>query len=214
MGDTINIRVPVIEIFATQYGNAFTKNSGVLRPEERALAVDVFQQSINYDVVRVVTAQFAAAPTTLGNNIRILPGYEIDSDTLIHELTHIWQFQTKGNSYVSNSLIHQTACIITGGDRNAAYEYKIVPGQSISKYNVEQQAMIVQDYFSKPLLKNDPDYIRLITEVRNGRPVLTDQDRYLESLYGTQYQNQRYFDPIPPGGNRSNNTATILRVEF
>ncbi|GAC1603056.1 MAG: hypothetical protein NVS3B8_14280 [Chitinophagaceae bacterium] len=214
MADKVNIRIPVIENLAAQYGGAFSGNSRGLNPQERSVAISIFMQSINYDAVRIVTATVAAAPTTLGNHIRILPGYNLDNETLIHELTHIWQFQTKGNSYISNSLIHQTVCIITGGDRNGAYTYTIVPGQSINRYTAEQQAMIVQDYFSSPALRNNPEYIRMMGEVRSARPVLTDMDRYQESLYGVQYQNNHFFDPIPGSNDRRTETVTILRVEF
>lgn len=213
MGD-ITVRIPVIENLAMQYGDAFSRNPRPLTPEERKVAQPIFLESINYDVIRIVTTTVAAAPTTLGNHIRILPGYQIPNATLVHELTHIWQFQTKGNGYVSSSLVSQTCAVIATGDRNNAYEYKVIPGQSINRYNAEQQAMIVEDFFSKPLLQKDKEYIRLIGEVRSARPTLTDKDRYLESIYGNQYQNQRYFDPIPPLGRPAGETAPIVRIEF
>lgn len=214
MGDKVNVRIPVIENLALQYGDMFSHDARPLTTEERKVAEPIFMQSINYDVVRIVTTTLAAAPTTLGNNIRILPGYRIRNATLVHELTHIWQFQTKGTGYVSSSLVSQTCAMIATGDRNGAYDYKIAAGQSITRYNAEQQAMIVENYFSDLSLRTDPEYMRLIAEVRSARPNLTDMDRYQESLYGNQYQNNHYFDPIPGTGDHRDNTVTILRVEF
>jgi len=214
MGDKVNVRIPVIENLALQYGDMFSRNARVLSPEERNIAEPVFMQSVNYDAVRIVTTTLAAAPTTLGNNIRILPGYRISNATLVHELTHIWQFQTKGTGYVSSSLVSQTCAIISGGDRNGAYDYNIAAGQSINRYNAEQQAMIVENYFSNLSLRTDPEYMRLIAEVRSARPNLTDLDRYQESLYGTQFPNAHFFDPVTGANDSRTDTVTILRVEF
>jgi hypothetical protein len=106
--------------------------------------------SILYPAVRIVETSLIAAPTTLGNNIRISPRYSLDDATLIHELTHIWQFQNRGTGYVSDSLSHQLAGILGSGDRNAAYAYAIVPGMAFDRYTAEQQAMIVEDYYRQP----------------------------------------------------------------
>src|SRR5262249_48354137 len=61
--------------------------------------------------------------------------------TLIHELTHVWQ---RVNyffplNYVFASVWHQ-------GQPGDAYAY--TPGQPWSSYNVEQQAMIVEDWWN------------------------------------------------------------------
>jgi hypothetical protein len=213
MGD-INLRIPVLENLATQYGGALSGSNRVLSPSERAVAESIFMQSVLYDAVRIVVAAVAAAPTTLGNFIRIPPGYQLNNETLVHELTHIWQFQTSGNSYISNSVVHQVAGIISGGDRNAAYTYTIVPGQSFYRYTAEQQAMIVENYFKHTALRSDPDYARMITALRSARPVLTDMDRYQESLYGAQYRNPRFFDADPVTGRRPNEIIPLIRIEF
>jgi hypothetical protein len=214
MADKVNIRIPILENLATQYGGAFSSDNRGLTDNEEKDARGVFMQSVNYKAVRIITTTVIAAPTTLGNNIRIPPGYNLSRDTLIHELTHIWQFQTKGNAYISNSVVHQVAGMVTGGSRNAAYNYTIIPGQSFSNYTAEHQAMIVQHYFLYPSLRTDPEYARLIGEVRSARPVLTDMDRYQESLYGAQYQNDRFFDPLPGTGGSKTETVTIIRFEF
>ena len=61
--------------------------------------------------------------------------------TLIHELTHVWQsyHSTFPTSYIFNSLWHQA---VSGSN---AYAY--TPGQPWERYNVEQQAQIVEDWF-------------------------------------------------------------------
>ncbi|MBS1751359.1 MAG: hypothetical protein JST63_15775 [Bacteroidetes bacterium] len=213
MGDRVNIRIPFVEVLGMQYGDVFSSGGRMLVSSEKDILIPIFGASVSYEKVRIVTSSVIAAPTTLGNYIRIPPGYSISNATLVHEMTHIWQYQTRGNSYISDSLVHQTAAIISGGDRNAAYNYTIVPGQAFSKYTAEQQAMIVEDFYSKSSLRNNIDYKRLIEEVKSARPVMTDMDRYMESLYGNGNRSPRYFDPNFNGVNNTG-VAPLFRIEF
>ena len=85
--------------------------------------------------------------------------------TFIHELTHVWQSfnQTVPSAYIFNSLWHQT---ISGG---AAYSYS--PGQAWRNYNVEQQASIVEDWFSKDGMRpTSPRFTYIQNNIRAGRP--------------------------------------------
>lgn len=60
----------------------------------------------------------------------------------MHELTHVYQFQSRGWSYVPKSLWDQ----LTKGD--GAYDYQLVPGKAFRDYGIEQQADIVRDYYN------------------------------------------------------------------
>ena len=55
---------------------------------------------------------------------------------LIHELTHVWQTQTRGDWYLI--LRRHPFC---------RYTYTLKPGQPLTAYGIEQQAMIVQHAF-------------------------------------------------------------------
>lgn len=55
---------------------------------------------------------------------------------LIHELTHVWQTQTRGDWYLI--LRRHPFC---------RYSYTLKPGQPLTAYGIEQQAMIVQHAF-------------------------------------------------------------------
>ena len=59
---------------------------------------------------------------------------------LIHELTHVWQTQTRGDWYL---VLHRHPF--------CRYDYALKPGQPLTSYGIEQQAMIVQHAF---LLRN------------------------------------------------------------
>ena len=59
---------------------------------------------------------------------------------LIHELVHVWQTQTRGEWYL---VLHRHPF--------CRYDYALKPGQPLTGYGIEQQAMIVQHAF---LLRN------------------------------------------------------------
>lgn len=186
----IEVRFPTLEVSALQGQAAFAIHSRPLindissSYDECSDAKAVFGDSIDLAKVRVVTSPVISAPTTLGNTIRIPPSYVMPRSVLIHELTHVWQFQTKGTRYISDSVLHQTAAMLTKGDRDVAYKYKIEPNKSFHDYTAEQQAMIIQEYFVKPWLRNDPDYKRILEEVRAARPLSSDPKFYEDMAIG------------------------------
>ena len=55
---------------------------------------------------------------------------------LIHEMTHVWQTQTKGEWY-----------LVLNRMPWARYDYSLKPGWPLERYGIEQQAMIVQHAF-------------------------------------------------------------------
>ena len=55
---------------------------------------------------------------------------------LIHELTHVWQAQTRGEWY-----------LVLNRHPFCRYEYALKPGKPFAAYGIEQQAMIVQHAF-------------------------------------------------------------------
>ena len=77
MGDHVKVRIPFVEILGMQYGDAFSSGGRVLSTPERDMLMPIFGSSVSYEKVRVVISAVIAAPTTLGNYIRIPPGYSI-----------------------------------------------------------------------------------------------------------------------------------------
>ena len=82
--------------------------------------------------------------------------------TFIHELTHVWQAyqQTFPNGYIFNSLWHQA---ISGSN---AYSYNL--GQNWNSYNVEQQASIVEHWFSSGMSSSNPRFTYIRNNIRTG----------------------------------------------
>lgn len=119
----------------------------LLTAGEIALARSVFGDSIRLDAVQLKTAwwvikHYAVSPN---GNIYFHPADWIEDFSraslgkqswLIHELTHVWQLQ-HGLKVVRGAVI------------NRRYDYVLVTGKSFFKYGIEQQARMVQDYFTR-----------------------------------------------------------------
>lgn len=205
------VRIPSLEVLSVQLGGSLGRAGEPLTERELGIARPVFGSSINFADVRVVVTTIVAAPTTLGNNIRT-PQRDMEPWVLIHELTHVWQYQTQGTRYISMSACAQLRAAIASGDRNAAYDY--TPGErQITDYGAEQQASIVEDWFKKTSLRTDENYMRYISQVRSARPTMTAQERYNEAMFGDTGRGPSRLPP-PPSGLEPSGTAPIFRVEW
>lgn len=211
----VRVRFPTLELFSALHGNALSLGGRPLGRAEREAARFVFHESIDLDKVRIVHAVVANAPTTLGNFIRIPMNGSIDRQTLIHELAHVWQYQTKGTQYISDSICHQVGAAITTGSRNAAYvvtdaDLRV---RSIHDLPAEKQAVIVETFFAESNVRTDPNYKRFIEQVRRARP-LPESLILEEAAFGPGGGRRDIFeDPGRPGANAPG-TVPIIRIEF
>jgi hypothetical protein len=216
----ISVRSPTLEIAALRSQQFMSFGGSPLLPAERSIAASVFGSSLNLDAVRIVYSTVVAAPTTLGNSIRVPPGYTMPHYVLIHELTHIWQYQAMGSGYISDSLWHQTAAtvssLVTTGtaDRSGAYRYTIVRGQNFNVYSAEQQASIVEDFFLSPTLQADPEYRRLIAQVRAARPLNVGQAFWEERAAGLPPRQWAVPNPREPGFGAEGGSVPQLEFRF
>lgn len=128
------------------------KTSRLLTDGEIEIAQSVFGEAIDYDLVRIVRGKWwplqprgiVMAPT---GNVHFHPADPRWSDDfsqsplelqglLIHELTHVWQAQTRGRYFLP--LMRHPFC---------RYAYNLVPGRTFDRYGLEQQAEIVRHAF-------------------------------------------------------------------
>ena len=119
---------------------------------EIALARSIFGSAVHYDRVRIVRGRWwpfqprgiVMAPT---GNIHFHPAdphWSEDFATaslslqglFIHEMTHVWQSQTRGRFYLP--LMRHPFC---------RYSYELRDGQRFDRYGLEQQAEIVRHRF-------------------------------------------------------------------
>ena len=128
------------------------RGSRPLTSGEIELAHSVFGDAIDYSRVRLVNRKWwpfqpkgvAMAPT---GNIHFHPHGDLWSEDFskerlgkqglfIHELTHVWQSQTRGRFYLP--LMRHPFC---------RYSYDLRPDQPFGRYGLEQQAEIVRHAF-------------------------------------------------------------------
>ena len=123
-----------------------------LTPGERALAASVFGDAIDYDAVTIRHRcwwPFQPRNTLMApcGHLHVHPKSEIWSEDysrervplqalLLHELTHVWQSQSRGRFYLP--LMRHPFC---------RYAYDLVPGRPFDLYGLEQQAEIVRHAF-------------------------------------------------------------------
>lgn len=123
-----------------------------LTPGEAALAGTIFGAAIDYARVRIVRGKWAffqprrtvMAPC---GHVHFHPqgpyyrddfaaGDLGDQGLFIHEMTHVWQAQTRGTLYLP--LMRHPFC---------RYAYDWQPGRPFERYGLEQQAEIVRHAF-------------------------------------------------------------------
>jgi hypothetical protein len=119
---------------------------------ERGLARSAFGDAIDYEPVRILRRRWwpfqpretAMSPT---GNIHFHPRSSLWSDDFaaaslglqalfIHEMTHVWQAQTRGRFYLP--LMRHPFC---------RYDYALKPGQRFERYGLEQQGEIMRHAF-------------------------------------------------------------------
>ncbi len=122
------------------------------------LARGVFGSAVDYATVTITADKFmgfhpegtAMAPD---GNLYMHGCYKDDYSSggtyhqalFIHEMTHVWQFQNKVLQPVAEAVKLNLKLKF---DYAAAYPYTLDAKKDLLAYNMEQQASIVQDYFS------------------------------------------------------------------
>lgn len=128
------------------------KGARSLAPGEIELARSIFGDAINYDRVQLIRRKWwpfqpkgiVMAPT---GNIHFHPKSPLWSEDFsterlslqglfIHEMTHVWQAQTRGRFYLV-LMRHPFCC----------YSYELIEGQPFDRYGLEQQAEMVRHRF-------------------------------------------------------------------
>ena len=117
------------------------------------VAQGIFGDSLDYDAVVLNDTSFMAdinqhwnnssRPFVLGNTIN--SAGPLTQEELIHELTHVWQYQTGGLSYITDSITNNNYAY----DASTLGQNGAKPmGERMGSYNVEQQAEIIAHYFT------------------------------------------------------------------
>jgi len=133
---------------------------------ERQAAQAVFGSSIDLNRVKIAIASLPAdiinylngdRPFTTMYIINFGSDAVVDTQTLIHELTHVWQGVQTGPLYMVRALEAQIGAGVSSlfhtGEYSDAAAYAVTTSDlkkhqgDFSKFNPEQQAIIVEDYW-------------------------------------------------------------------
>lgn len=131
-------------------------NSRDLTEYEIRQAKRVFKNAINYSKVtieeRSKIGSVGGYARTIGNTI-YFPDEVRSTRWLIHELTHVWQYQTTGWTYAPKAIWAQVDEGYDYADAGKTNDQSLIDaraaGKTLSSYNKEQQGDIVADYFSR-----------------------------------------------------------------
>ncbi|MDA8243878.1 MAG: hypothetical protein M0025_07130 [Elusimicrobia bacterium] len=141
-----------------------------LNDTELEAARSIYGDKIDYSKVRIITGKdmtlwgriltHGGAAVTWGNTIYYpnengvsVYNPETMTDWNVHEMTHVYQYQKDGWSYAAKSVIEQLR------KGQGAYSYQLEPGKPFNKYGIEQQARMVQDYYSGSLSDADSEQV-------------------------------------------------------
>ena len=219
------LRSPVVEELLTQETEAMSGLQGIpLTPLEIELASSIFGDSIDYSRIRLLHTAEAMWFRTVGNVIRVPPFFTVDPTarasrralpveymrhTFIHELTHVWQYQHGGTSYISYSLGPQIAAMMAGQGRNAAYCYDADPTRSFWSFTPEQQGLIVENTFlmresAKAILCGPGGLLGTETDPAVIGPLVPIHERYVAQM--------RAALPPPEAAIRMQRASEFMRV--
>ena len=129
-------------------------NTRKLTDHEIEIAKNVFGDSLNYDLVRIDEGALLGPasshrPYTSFHTINAWGS--IDDATLMHELTHVWQYEHDGSIYMPEALVAQKKPGLTpnsnGYDYGGAATLKEHINDGLTYFNYEAQAHIVEDYY-------------------------------------------------------------------
>lgn len=120
----------------------------------------VFGNSINYAKVTIaegsISAKIGSAggyARTVGNTIYFPPGGSRNMAFIIHELTHVWQYQTTGWTYAPKAIWAQMTEGYNYVEKGKTPEQSLmdasVAGKTLYDYNKEQQGDILRDYYRR-----------------------------------------------------------------
>ena len=121
-----------------------------LSAQEIRLAKSIFGDALQYEYIRVDESAHIGPRQS---RFCYVSFYTLNSwgtfapPLLIHELTHVWQYQNLGIRYIPRALAaqHTTPGYNYGGE--AALELALASGKGLAFFNLEQQADLVEDYY-------------------------------------------------------------------
>jgi len=145
-------------------GDHLTTQRRHLTADDIAYARTIFADSLDYSKIEITrdSMMSTGAPKTIGNTVHLVSDWggalfqpgdgmiltDKGREVLIHEMTHVWQYQHGGYAYIGDSLWAQLKGALGSGSRNAAYDWRTPQRAGVpwEKWNPEQQAAAIERY--------------------------------------------------------------------
>jgi Domain of unknown function (DUF4157) len=137
-----------------------TEHNRSMTEHEIRQARRVFKSAIDYTKVTIAdgspsakAASVGGYARTIGNTINFPTGSSRNMALMIHELTHVWQYQTTGASYAVKAIWAQItegySYTPAGKTPDEALNEARQAGKTLYDFNKEQQGDILSDYFRR-----------------------------------------------------------------
>ena len=141
-------RLTMDTISAVQTATGLEPIGRPLRQDEIEGLRKVFGDTIDYSKVTIKEGDagiFAGdRPIAMGNTIYMKNDRSFE--TLVHEMTHVWQFQNGGNDYMLKAGWAQFSNWVQGNDTSVAYDWtRDIKEKGWAGLNPEQQAHLIED---------------------------------------------------------------------
>ena len=126
-----------------------------LTEHEKSQLQRVFKGSLNYYVIRIIEGHaglfgLTSRAFTMGNTLYMQTA-TFPIDLLVHETTHVWQYQQTGDRYASDAL---TAQWFVSDAYNWEKEISVRSGTAWRDFNNEAQAEFFEDLWKSGSLRN------------------------------------------------------------
>ena len=126
-----------------------------LTDKEKTQLKRVFKKSLNYYVIRIIEGHAGVfgindRPFVLGNTI-YMKSDSFGIDSLVHEATHVWQYQQNGDRYASDAIAAQW---FVPDEYNWEREINVRGKDDWSDFNNEAQAEFFEDLWNKGELRD------------------------------------------------------------
>ncbi len=139
-----------------------------LNDAEKAAITWAFGDAIDMSEIRLVAnkTEGTAPARAVGNLIVMRPGEDPADEALrsspahlaliVHEATHVWQFQTGGPEYVLDAVSHNLEALAEKGDRGQAYVYELTEQLDLRSMRAEPQAKLIEEWYALANHGTDP----------------------------------------------------------
>ncbi len=121
-----------------------------LNEQELRIAKSIFGNALSYERIRVDESAHLGPRQgrfCYVSFFTLNSWGQFSASLLIHELTHVWQYQNLGIRYIPRALAAQQTASGYNYGGEAALEQAIASGKGLAFFNLEQQADLVEDYY-------------------------------------------------------------------